>query len=105
MTGARITVTRVIRALAALLRTTARRRLVYVAAGALGLATFLVVYGPGHLVGTSTYWQVPQQDEQMALVGYRYFLHAPWHWPLFSNDLVNTPYTQSLAFLDCIPIW
>lgn len=82
-----------------------RARQIYVVAAALGLLVYFCVYGPGHAIGSSSYWQVPQQDEQMALMGYRYFLHAPWHWPLFASDAVNVPYVKSLAFLDCIPIW
>ncbi len=77
----------------------------YALAAAFGLATYLLVYGAGHLFGTSAYWQLPQVDERMALMGYRYFLHDTWHWPVFVNDAVNVPYPKSVAFLDCIPIW
>ena len=80
-------------------------RQMYGAAALVGLATFLIVYGPGHLLGTNAYWQLPQADERMALMGYRYFLHDSWHWPLFMNNAVNVPYAKSVAFLDCIPIW
>ncbi len=82
-----------------------RARWVYVAVAALGFATFVIVYGPGHLLGTNEYWSLPQADERMALMGYRYFLHDTWHWPLFLNAAVNAPYVKSVAFLDCIPIW
>ena len=78
---------------------------VYAVVAALGLITFLVVYGPGHLLGTSAYWQLPQADERMALIGYRYFLHESWHWPIFLSHAVNVPYAKSVAFLDCIPLW
>jgi len=74
-------------------------------AASLGLATFVLVYGLGQLLGTNQYWLLPQMDERMALMGYRYFAQAPWHWPLFESQLVNAPYTKSLVFLDCIPIW
>ncbi|HTR52392.1 MAG TPA: DUF6311 domain-containing protein [Kofleriaceae bacterium] len=78
---------------------------VYAVAAALGLATYLVVYGPGHLLGTSAYWTMPINDERMNLVGYRYFLLEPWHWPLFDSDRIAVPATRSLAFLDVIPLW
>lgn len=83
----------------------ARALHVYAVAASIGLAAFLIVYGPGQLLGTNDYWRMPEQDERMALMGYRYFLHDTWHWPLFVNDAVNVPYAKSVAFLDCIPIW
>lgn len=63
------------------------------------------MYGLGIVVGTDPYWGAPQADEQMALMGYRYFLSDEWHWPVFANDAINVPYEKSVAFLDCIPIW
>jgi hypothetical protein len=83
----------------------ARALHIYLVAAAIGLGAFLAVYGPAHLVGASTYWQMPGIDERMALMGYRYFLHDTWHWPVFVNDAVNVPYPKSVAFLDCIPLW
>jgi hypothetical protein len=83
----------------------ARSLHVYGAAALAGLAAYLLVYGAGHLFGTSAYWQLPEPDERMAMMGYRYFLHEPWHWPVFVNHAVNVPYPKSVAFLDCIPIW
>jgi hypothetical protein len=87
------------------LLTDARSPHVYLVAALLGLATYVIVFGAGHLFGTNAYWQLPQADERMALMGYRYFLHAPWHWPVFVSDAVDVPYPKSVAFLDCIPIW
>lgn len=70
----------------------ANSRQIYFVAALFGLATFVIVYGPGQLLGTNAYWQLPQADERMALMGYRYFLHDTWHWPLFVNQTVNVPY-------------
>ena len=78
---------------------------IYLVAAAIGLGAFLLVYGVGQLLGTNAYWQMPEADERMALMGYRYFLHDAWHWPVFMNDAINVPYAKSVAFLDCIPIW
>jgi hypothetical protein len=80
-------------------------RAVYTFAALLGVTVYVIAYGPSHVLGTSDYWQVPQQDHRMALMGYRYFLDEPWHWPIFVSDRVNVPYPKSVAFLDCIPIW
>jgi hypothetical protein len=77
----------------------------YSVAAAIGLAIYLIVYGPGHLFGTTAYWEMPFQDERQSLIGYRYFLHEPWHWPLFVSDRINVPYPKSVAFLDCVPLW
>ncbi len=77
----------------------------YAVAAAIGLALYLIVYGPGHLLGTTPYWKMPFSDERQALIGYRYFLHEPWHWPLFLSDRINVPYPKSVAFLDCVPLW
>ncbi len=87
------------------LKSPARALHVYLTAAAIALVAFLLVYGVRHLLGTNAYWQMPEQDERMALMGYRYFLADSWHWPIFLNDAVNVPYTKSVAFLDCIPIW
>ena len=83
----------------------ARARHVYAVAAAIGLATYLVVYGTGHLSGSSAYWTMPQTDERMFLMGYRYFLHEPWQWPVFVSHAIDVPYTTSVAFSDSIPIW
>ena len=55
------------------------------AAAAIGLLVNVVVFGPGHLLGTSAYWDFPEADSQSNLVGYRYFLHEAWHWPLLNS--------------------
>ncbi|HEY1553405.1 MAG TPA: DUF6311 domain-containing protein, partial [Kofleriaceae bacterium] len=82
-----------------------RSRHAYAVAALLGLATYLIVYGPGHLFGTSPYWDLPQYDSRAYLIGYRYFLHEPWHWPLFVTHTMNVPYPKSIAFSDSIPLF
>jgi hypothetical protein len=96
---------RLILRLARFFSSSARPSHVYVVAAILGIATYVVVYGAGHAIGASAYWTRPQADEGMALGGYRYFLLGDWHWPVFASDAVNVPYTRSVAFLDCIPLW
>lgn len=88
-----------------LLEGAAPARKTYVVAAAIGLATYLIVFGLGHLFGTNAYWAMPLSDERMALIGYRYFLHEPWHWPIFVSHTINVPYHTSVAFFDCIPLW
>ncbi len=71
----------------------------------MGLATYLIAYGPGNLFGIDGYWEMPRADQRMALMGYRHFLYEPWHWPVFESHTMNVPYATSVAFADCIPLW
>jgi hypothetical protein len=80
-------------------------RQAYAIAAACGLLVFFVVYGPGHLFGTSTYWDLPQDDSRAYLMGYRYFLVEPWHWPIFDCHRIDAPGVKSFALSDGIPIW
>ncbi len=80
-------------------------RRAYAIATAIGLALFLVVLGPGYLFGTSSYWDLPTDDTRAYLIGYRYFLHEPWHWPVFVTHTMNVPYTKGIAFTDSLPLW
>lgn len=77
----------------------------YGIAAGLGVLVFLAVYGPAHLFGTSPYWDMPQEDSRAYLMAYRYFLHEPWHWPLFTTYTINIPDTKSLALSDGLPLW
>ena len=83
----------------------ASARLVYPAVALVGALTFIAIFGWGHLVGDNAYWHAPTPDERMYLIGYRYLLHEPWHWPLLTSHAIDVPYTASLAYWDCIPIW
>ena len=83
----------------------ARSRHAYLAAAGLGLAVYLIVFGIGHPLGTSSYWDLPLTDHRAYMMGYRYFLHEPWHWPVFVVHTMNVPFDKSIAFTDSIPAW
>ena len=83
----------------------ASARAAYAVAAAIGLAMLLIVYGPGYVLGTSSYWDMPTYDHRTYLMGYRYFLAEPWHWPVFESTTLNVPHTQSIAFNDALPLW
>jgi len=85
--------------------TPARALHAYAIAAGIGIVVYMVVYGPSHALGTSSYWDLPQEDSRAYLMGYRYFLHEPWHWPIFTSHTINVPFTKSLAFSDGIPVW
>jgi hypothetical protein len=76
-----------------------------VIAATIGLAIYVLTFGPGHMFGTSAYWDMPDHDPRTHLIGYRYFLQEPWHWPLFATRTMNVPYRESIAFTDSIPLW
>jgi hypothetical protein len=80
-------------------------RQAYAVAAALGLAVYVFMFGPGHMFGTSTHWDMPSNDERAYMIGFRYFLQEPWHWPLFVSRRMNLPYRESIAFTDSIPLW
>lgn len=77
----------------------------YAIAVAVAVAIHVWMFGLGHVLGTSSYWDMPQEDSRAYLMGYRYFLHEPWHWPPFVVHQMNVPFTKSIAFTDSIPLW
>lgn len=79
-------------------------RVAYAIAATIGLGSFVAIYGPGFVLGTSSYWEMPTLDHRMAIMGYRYFEAEPWHWPLFA---VHTalPDLRSIAFSDTPLAW
>jgi hypothetical protein len=77
----------------------------YSLAAAIGFGVYLLVFGVGHLMGTSPYWELPATDSRTYLAGYRYFLHEPWHWPLFEVHGPNQPYAKNIFFTDSIPLF
>lgn len=72
----------------------------YAVALALGFVVNVLVFGPGHVVGTRAYWDFPEADSQSYLIGYRTFLHEPWHWAVFDTCTMNAPFTKSIAITD-----
>ncbi len=74
-------------------------------AGAIGVTVYLLVFGIGHPLGTSAYWDLPLTDHRAYMMGYRYFLEEPWQWPVFVVHTMNVPFEKSIAFSDAIPAW
>ncbi len=93
------------RAIAAWWSAEAPTRRAYGLAAAIGAAAFLLLLGPGFFLGTSSYWDLPSKDHRAYLMGYRYFLDEPWHWPMFVVHAMNVPLSKSIAFTDSIPAW
>lgn len=80
-------------------------RRAYVVAAVLGLTVYLLVFGIGFAIGESPYWNFPLGDHCPYVIGYRYFLHEPWHWRVFVSRTMDVPYTKSIAFTDSVPLW
>ncbi|MBA3461256.1 MAG: hypothetical protein H0T46_14930 [Deltaproteobacteria bacterium] len=93
------------RAIATWWQSEARARYAYAVAAVIGLIMLLVIGGLGYPIGTSSYWDMPAQDHRAYMIGYRYFLDEPWHWPLLTTHTMSVPFTKSIAFTDSIPIW
>lgn len=83
----------------------APNRRAYLVTALIGVIANILVFGFGHIFGTSAYWELPQEDSRAYLMGYRYFLAEPWHWPLFTTYTMNVPYTKSIVFTDSLPLW
>ncbi len=77
----------------------------YAVAGAIGFCIYLLVFGTGHLMGTSPYWELPATDSRTYIAGYRYFLYEPWHWPVFEVRGPNHPFSKNIFFTDSIPLF
>lgn len=63
------------------------------------------VFGPSYFTGASHHWDLPLEDSRAYLMGYRYFLDEPWHWPPFVVHGMNVPYTKNIVYTDSIPLW
>jgi hypothetical protein len=77
----------------------------YPIAVALGLVTYFLIFGWAHILGISPFWDLPHGDLAQYIIGYRYFLHQPWGWPLFHIQNINVPFGKNLLFSDAIPLF
>ncbi len=73
-------------------------------AALIGSAIFLQIFGFPYLLGTSPYWSHPHGDAAMTLMGWNYFIHDAWHWPLGLTKLTNPPEGVNILFFDTIPL-
>ncbi len=73
-------------------------------AGLLGAVIFLKLFGLGYALGTSDFWTYPAGDAEMALKGWRYYVHDGWHWPLGTTVRANAPEGVNILFFDAIPL-
>jgi Family of unknown function (DUF6311) len=74
-----------------------------VLAGAVGLAAFLVQFGPAALDPTNLHWLM-SGDWGVHLLGWLMFRHAEWGWPLTSIPALAWPVDVTLAYTDSLPL-
>jgi Family of unknown function (DUF6311) len=70
--------------------------------GLLGLAWFNVVFGPSVLNPTYLSW-VMQGDGAAHVLGWLFFRHEPWSWPLGSVPSFPYPVGTTVGYTDSIP--
>lgn len=77
---------------------------------ALALAYCMLFLPVSVLTGTGAYWRSPigiqgdAFDMNSVAIGYRYFLAADWHLPLFTVTSLGFPEGVNLALTDFVPI-
>ena len=77
----------------------------------LGAAYTLSMLPLGLITGTSSFWEFPRgtifgADNDMAngLVGYLYFVHSPWGWPILDVPNLGAPTGTNIFWLgDAVP--
>ena len=69
----------------------------------MGLAAFLVQFGPGALDPTNLHWLMTG-DWGAHLLGWLFFRHTPWEWPLTTIPTLAWPAGATIAYTDSIPL-
>lgn len=82
----------------------ARRNAGTIAGFLLGAITALCVFGPGFVVGTSSFWDYPPTDFNSHVVGYRMYLLDDWRFPLFHTQTLEEPRGLNLLYMDALPL-
>jgi hypothetical protein len=75
----------------------------FISAG-LGVAVFLVVYGPQFLLNRTPYLTYPVGDIASEMAGYFSFAHDTWRFPLFLMPTINQPEGSNLLFTGGVPL-
>src|SRR6266508_6013212 len=70
--------------------------------GTLGLSWFYLLFGPSVLFPTHTRWLM-QGDGAQHLLGWLFFRHDPWTFPLGSVPSFGYPVGTTVGFTDAIP--
>jgi hypothetical protein len=89
------------------MREPAERRAAPAALGAgalVGLAVALASLDPQFIAGTGGKWVRPENDFNVHLVGWHYFVRDAWRLPLFRVPTLGYPEGGSVLFNDALPL-
>jgi hypothetical protein len=71
----------------------------------LGLIGFLVAVGPYVLDPTNTTWLRDEGDAMQHYLGWAFFRHGPWTWPLGLNPNYGLELGASILYTDSVPLF
>ncbi|WP_346799155.1 DUF6311 domain-containing protein [Halomonas sp. Bachu 37] len=75
-------------------------------AGAGGLAAFFAIYlYRGMLDPRDAFWLLREGESFQHYIGWHFFRHEPWGWPLGAVDNLATELSTSIVFTDSIPLY
>ncbi|MHC1781441.1 MAG: DUF6311 domain-containing protein [Anaerolineaceae bacterium] len=80
------------------------RAFLAVAGGLTGAFTFLFIFGPGTLDGTRVDWLMDLGDNAMHYLGWVFFRHDPWSFPLTTSQSLSYPYGISVSLTDPVTL-
>jgi hypothetical protein len=69
----------------------------------IGIMTFFTIAGPRFLDPTNIAWLVGGDPLQHYL-GWAFFRHSPWTWPIGLNPAYGMDFSNSIVFTDSIPL-
>lgn len=69
-----------------------------------GFIIFFLICGPDLLDVTSLEWLPPNGDPYQAWLGWSFFQHSPWTWPLGLNPNLGLELNNSIIFTDSNPL-
>lgn len=70
-----------------------------------GLAGFLLAVGPYVLDPTNTSWLRDEGDSMQHYLGWAFFRHGPWTWPLGLNPNFGLELGASILYSDSVPLF
>jgi hypothetical protein len=79
-------------------------RLAYAVAAATGAVLVITVLPIWALRGGMPQAAPPSADLAQAIIGQRYFLATPWHWPVLQANDLFAPWGVNIAFTDSNPL-
>ena len=70
----------------------------------LGVLVFALVVGPGTLNPTNEHWLLVGNDVTQHYLGWVFFRHGPWSFPIGLNPANGLEFSSSIVFSDSIPL-